>query len=160
MPYIYALIDPRDEAVRYIGKASDVRVRYQQHCCRSTLQRARTHKERWLAALDDAGHKPVVAVLAEVSEEDWSDLERAYIATARQIGYPLTNGDEGGLGGQTGPEKPIRYMKRLIAKTYTDLLKMGFADHAKRVAAMMRRKQAERPDVFPKKWATVGLVAN
>jgi len=59
---IYALIDPRDNAVRYIGCAIDTEERFKQHL----KDRGNTPKCKWLAELRQCGLLPKLEVLEVV----------------------------------------------------------------------------------------------
>lgn len=97
---IYGLKDPRTDRLRYVGKATDVKKRVQNHCCPSRLNGA-THRQRWLRNLIEAGLKPEVLILETVSEEDWQEAERRWIAHYREVGDDLVNFLDGGEGGAT-----------------------------------------------------------
>ena len=47
--YIYYLIDPRDNVVRYVGKSANPERRYKQHL--SKLDKLMTPKRRWIEEL-------------------------------------------------------------------------------------------------------------
>jgi hypothetical protein len=92
--FIYALIDPRTEAVRYVGKADDPQKRLHGHL----LCRGVGHKQSWLKNLRAAGLAPVLGVLEECAQDVWQDRERHWIAAYREAGAPLTNRTAGGDG--------------------------------------------------------------
>lgn len=93
--YIYGLYDPRDGALRYVGKSNKPRLRYWMHMDES----GGTHKNRWIASLVRAGHRPELRILEEIApSDDWQDRERWWIQAARESGDDLTNHESGGLG--------------------------------------------------------------
>lgn len=153
---IYALLDPDSKKVRYVGKASNPGKRLAEHLGPASL-RGRTYRSRWIASLVMQGKRPVLQILEWVPESEWSQAEKRYVAEFKSLGANLVNGDEGGLGGQTGPENRSRYLKRLMSKTYTDLIKLGQPKAANRVAKKLRALYALRPNFMPKTWETVGL---
>lgn len=153
---IYLLRDPGTYEPRYVGKAANPKKRLVQHLGPSSL-RGRTYKARWLAALVRQGKKPLLEILQWVSTQAWSGAEKHYIAEFKAMGARLTNGDAGGLGGQTGPESRARYIKRMMSKAYTDFLRLGLPDYAERHALRLRRLYALRPNSMPKTWATIGM---
>lgn len=153
---IYVLRDPDTHEPRYVGKAENPKTRYTQHLGPSSLK-GRTHKAKWLAALIRDGKKPILEVLQWVTRRQWSKAERHYIAEFKRLGARLTNGDEGGLGGQTGPENRARYVKRMLSKAYTDFIRLGRPDMAARHALKLRRLYALRPNFMPKAWERIGL---
>jgi DNA-binding XRE family transcriptional regulator len=87
--YIYALIDPRDDAVRYVGCAGDIDERLRQHMRSKNLG---LPKYRWLAELKQCGLSPRLAILETVEgylptfarEEYW-------VKKLMGSGAPLTN---------------------------------------------------------------------
>ena len=60
--YIYALIDPRDQRVRYVGQSVDPERRLAHHLTRYTSIRVWT----WTSKLRKLGLRPIVARLAQV----------------------------------------------------------------------------------------------
>lgn len=107
---IYALSDPRSPYdYRYVGRTTwAVEDRVAAHV-RSALSRLAdgswrytvTHKIAWLRALERAGCRPVVTVLATVPREDRIFEEQKWIAAIREAGHRLTNA----TGGGEGPER-------------------------------------------------------
>lgn len=90
--YIYALLDPRVEEVRYVGKSDDPDLRYIQHLSDS----GGTWKARWVRYLKTKGLRPVLKILEEVREEEWEEAERRWISYYRENGCSLTNLTDGG----------------------------------------------------------------
>ena len=93
---IYALRDPRDDTMRYIGKARDVARRYGEHCRLSNNLCTRRHVCNWLRGLLNAGFLPQLQVLEQA--QDWTEAEPRWIAAMRAAGQPLTNLADGGVG--------------------------------------------------------------
>jgi hypothetical protein len=92
---IYGLIDPNTNQIRYIGKSIRPRQRLENHC----NEKSRCHRTNWIQSLRRNGQKPRLVILAELyGQHDWRDYEKAWIAHGRQIGWPLTNGTDGGDG--------------------------------------------------------------
>jgi len=93
---IYALKDPRDGRIRYIGQTSmSLRRRMQAHLLRAPIER--THKGVWLRNLLAAGLKPVYEVLG-TGYGEWAEAERRWIREGRERGWALTNGTAVGEG--------------------------------------------------------------
>lgn len=90
---IYALIDPRDGTVRYVGKSVDVEQRVKAHLCES----GSTKKIRWIQSLKRASLTPEIIILAE-GFGSWEHVEVEWIAHFRRLGHDLTNATEGGEG--------------------------------------------------------------
>ena len=98
--YIYGLIDPRTREVRYVGKTKDLQERYRIHL----YERRKNHKCNWIQYLQQQGLKPEMVVLEKVSEVQWQKAERFWIRHFQSRGIRLTNGHEGGTGGQMTDE--------------------------------------------------------
>lgn len=100
--YIYALIDPRDMLVYYIGKTLNPRTRYYDHCNR-TIDRSRNYrynsvnpKRLWIGSLLLEGLVPIMVILDFIDTNDLRkvlDMELAYTQLAADMGMPLTNNE-------------------------------------------------------------------
>jgi hypothetical protein len=97
--YIYGLVDPRTEFVRYVGKARDPKRRYAGHLIPSQLKKV-NHRTCWLRGLLAEGLKPTMIIIEKVKKSEWKESERKWIAYYRNIpNYPaLTNICDGGEG--------------------------------------------------------------
>ena len=97
---IYALIDPRTDKVRYIGKTQySPEFRLQQHIVRASNSKFKTHKDNWLRQLLDLGLMPHVEVLDILDDSvDWESAEQWYIEEGHLQDWPLTNSTSGGAG--------------------------------------------------------------
>jgi hypothetical protein len=102
---IYALVDPRDGAWRYIGKSERGLKRPADHL-RPSYLKAKTRKNAWLKSLLAMRLRPRVEVLENLSScVGLSDAECDWIAEARRVGVNLTNGTDGGDGASGGSWK-------------------------------------------------------
>lgn len=102
--YIYGLIDPVTEQVRYVGKSQRPRERLANHL----NERKPCHRTNWLQSLKRQGLRPKLVILAEVYPiAPWQPAEQAWIQYAREQGWPLTNSTDGGDGvpGLSGESK-------------------------------------------------------
>lgn len=90
---VYALVDPRDDQVRYVGKSVNVAVRVKAHL----NDRGSTRKARWLQLLLREALAPEVVIL-EMGTGDWERAEVKWIAHFRSTGCDLTNATAGGEG--------------------------------------------------------------
>ncbi len=73
--YIYALVDPRTDAVRYIGASQKPRKRVM-----AAKHTKGKHKRAWVAELEALGQKPVLRIIEAVSSgDDWEERERHWI---------------------------------------------------------------------------------
>lgn len=91
---IYALIDPRDGAVRYIGKANDSAKRLKSHIRDARREARRTPVYAWIRKIVSMGMMPSFRVLE--TTDDWKEAERRHIAEARARGERLLNVADGG----------------------------------------------------------------
>ncbi len=89
---IYALKDPSNGEVRYVGKTNDLRVRINQHL----QDRSQSHKSRWLRPLSEPPSVEVLEILD--ADANWPERERYWIAHYRSLGARLTNLTDGGEG--------------------------------------------------------------
>ena len=96
--YIYALLEPNTETIRYIGWAIDVFVRYKRHFHKSELDKV-CHRTNWIKSLLTIGKKPLVQVIEKVSFYEWSNREKYWIKYYKDLGYDLVNSTPGGDGG-------------------------------------------------------------
>ena len=97
---VYALLDPRDGAMRYVGKTHrTARRRLRRHLAPCYLK-GQTHKERWIRSLLRAGVEPGITILETCETASaTATAERAHIARLRSAGARLTNVTPGGDGG-------------------------------------------------------------
>lgn len=92
---IYALTDPRDGTVRYVGKSKRPQRRLAEHKGRGADNPWRA---RWIAEVRAAGYEPGLRILEWCSESEWKERERHWEAVFRSQGEPLTNLAECGKG--------------------------------------------------------------
>jgi len=108
--FIYALIDPFELAIRYIGQSIRPKERLQNHC----VEQSRTWRTNWIRSVVRRGRRPILTILDVVpAGVDWRPIEREWIATAKRVGCALTNCTEGG-DGVPGLPPEIRARLRLV----------------------------------------------
>jgi group I intron endonuclease len=88
--YIYSLIDPVTEEIRYIGKTINPSQRLCAHI-RSGYKKG-NHKECWIYGLLEKNLKPKMHIIEECLNDTWTEREKYYIRTTPN----LTNHTEGG----------------------------------------------------------------
>ncbi len=98
--YIYGLVDPRSNKVRYVGVAASPYHRLyghlHEHINNPELD---TYKVRWIKKLIGLGTPPRMVILETLPREGWEVREKWWIAHYRHIhGNALTNSTEGGEG--------------------------------------------------------------
>jgi hypothetical protein len=107
--FIYALLDPDTDEVRYIGKADNPNKRLRRHL--GFFEPTATYKQNWLKSLISKQQQPSIKILEEVDKEDWQDAERKWIKHYREQGARLTNKASGGNGGWNGLSEEGRLRK-------------------------------------------------
>ena len=94
--FIYALIDPRDNNIKYIGKSNNPLNRYKNHF--NSARDKNTHKRNWINQLRSNGYRPELLVIDEVNLEEWVFWECFYISLYKSYGFKLVNYTSGGDG--------------------------------------------------------------
>lgn len=94
--FIYSLSDPRTNQVRYIGKTNNPSARLSGHISYSVTG----EKSRWIAELKAIGLRPIMNILEETTEEQWSVREQHWIAKTKESNCALLNIQAGGGGNQ------------------------------------------------------------
>ena len=116
MSKIYALIDPRDDQVRYIGKTkNELKVRLRGHLEKSRNLNNKWHVANWIRSLEAEGLIPKIVEIDDLPDSEIDEAEIRYIREYRELGYDLTNNTLGGDGGITGPgfSSPERLRKAM-----------------------------------------------
>lgn len=90
---IYALLDPRDRQVRYVGMTKNPAQRMARHLVEAR-RKGRTKRLEWVRSLVIAGVEPEMIEVERTS--DWHEAEQFWIAYFRAMGADLVNGNEGG----------------------------------------------------------------
>jgi len=98
-PYtVYALQDPRDGAVRYVGFTADAQRRLGRHIRDARSSKGHNHRVNWIKALLKEGLEPSMVVVETGIGDNWADKERGWIRFFLDLGCRLTNGTDGGDG--------------------------------------------------------------
>lgn len=95
--YIYKLVDPTTEEVRYIGKTNNknLKIRFNGHM----YQANKNNKLKlycWIRKLKASGLEPKIELLETANSNNWEDRERYWISYFRDTGN-LTNISDGGV---------------------------------------------------------------
>lgn len=93
--YIYGLIDPRNQQLRYIGVTKNPAARRRAH---RRLQHTKDKRSSWITSLRKKGLKPEFFIIEETDEINWIDTEVFWINYFRYIGSDLLNMVAGGVG--------------------------------------------------------------
>jgi group I intron endonuclease len=112
--FIYGLIDPRTNKIRYVGKTNNLKQRLFDHTRRS--KHKTTYKDKWISSLLEIGLKPIIIILEECGD-DWAEREIYHISLYENL-TNLTKGGEG-LNGYIFTEKH----KKNISENHHDVSK-------------------------------------
>lgn len=106
--YVYALVDPSNHEIRYVGRAYDPKSRYKGHL-RGALKLAddglvgKTYCKHWMRSLLAKELKPILQILEECDGVEQVCLQEDYwIEHYRSQGHRLTNIAKGGLAPMAG----------------------------------------------------------
>lgn len=113
MIFIYGLFDPRNYQLRYIGKTKHTMgIRISQHIHEAKKDN-KTHKDKWIQSLLRDGIKPSFEILEECTEENWEEIEQAWIADCYKLGLKLTNQTIGGDGMKAGRKLSPEHIEKI-----------------------------------------------
>ena len=118
--YIYALIDPDTDEVRYVGKTENLRKRLTEHC---NITKVKTAKDKWVASLIMQGKRPKMTVLKECTPDTWQESEKRLIAHYRSVSPLVVNTSDGGFG-----NKQSLYPSKLSIIAITDEMRQRIKD--------------------------------
>lgn len=140
--YIYGLIDPESQQIRYIGKSIRPRERLRDHM----NEISNCHRSHWLRRLRARGQMPELVILEEIRGEwPWQEAERYWIARAKALGWPLVNNTNGGDGVEGLPiETRQRMAKVWIGRKHRPetLRKLREARRARSTSDETRKKMS------------------
>jgi len=84
MIFIYALVDPAELTIKYVGQSHDLNLRLRQHWTQD--------HNRWMLDLRKKGKKPFIIVLEKILQHDNSDIaEEKWIKILFENGIDLVN---------------------------------------------------------------------
>jgi predicted GIY-YIG superfamily endonuclease len=118
--YIYALVNPEDDSVFYVGKANRLQARLANHLSLSDSDGNR-HKKNKIKKIKQRGFLPELKVLEKCLQSEWKSREKHWIAYGRSNGWPLTNIVNGGEGATWN------YWEQ-VAAPYMNPTRQDFAD--------------------------------
>ena len=96
---IYGLVDPRDEKIKYIGKANNSYNRLKGHIYECKKENKTNNKKvNWIKTLVKLGLKPELEILDEVEESNWQFWEQWWIELFKSWNFDLKNSTKGGDG--------------------------------------------------------------
>lgn len=117
--FIYALRDPRQQAIRYVGVVRD---RKREQGLKAVAERLKEHLQdarrranrpvcKWLKRLLDDGFEPILEVIDQGSGDGWEEAEIRHIADHRANGHRLLNLMPGGARREYGEAKGLTQEK-------------------------------------------------
>lgn len=108
--YIYALIDPESEEIRYIGKSIRPEQRLQNHINEPPTN---CHRSHWIQSLKVRGLRPELIIIEEIRGAwPWQESERYWIKRCLAAGMRLTNNTSGGDGVSDLPPETREKMRK------------------------------------------------
>lgn len=130
--YIYGLIDPFTEELRYIGKSIQPKQRLANQC----NEHASTYRCHWIQSILSKGKRPKQVIIEVIAESgNWQEREKYWIAKYRAEGYKLVNSTDGGDGVvNLPPESKARIINAWIGRKHKPetLLKLSRARKGKK----------------------------
>lgn len=133
--YIYGLVDPETNKIRYIGKTINPKYRLSGHINESL--KTRTHKCSWIRNLLKRNLKPILKIIEICSLENFEEREAYHISL---YGFnELTNSDERGQGNKSRRRELIENAKYKNKKVYQYRLSGEFIKEYKSVREASRR---------------------
>lgn len=175
--YIYALRDPRDWRIRYIGKTVqkwEMRLRdHIRQAKRLSPETRETRHDRWINRLQEKNLKPRLELLEIVPDEDSIAAEKKWIAELKEYGHDLVNGNSGGAGcprgksagfGKWTQERKLRHSRILTGRKKSEEVKKRIREtnlkfwrdnphtneHKKKISDAIKKKWAEMPQEIRK----------
>lgn len=142
--FIYVLIDPETQEVRYVGKANNPQVRFGSHL----RDKQNTHKTNWIRKLQSKGLKPLMEVIEEVPYEQWKEREMFWIAFYQAQGCNLTNSTGGGDGHDLAPESRAKISAAAKARK-----REPFSEEWRRKLGDIARGKKQSPEHVAKRTA-------
>jgi hypothetical protein len=114
MATIYTLEDPTTNEIKYVGVTiRTLRKRLYDHCSNYYLKNLNHRTATWIKSLKKNNLKPIIKILAEVSNENRYDEEVFYIELLKSWGFNLKNHTNGGSGGCTFKRKPFKHTEEV-----------------------------------------------
>jgi group I intron endonuclease len=93
--YIYILIDPRDNLIKYVGKTINPSVRFNTYIKQAKKGKRNNLVINWVKSLLKLDLKPNMEIMDEIDGE-WEWLEQYWISQFKTWGFTLKNMTEGG----------------------------------------------------------------
>ncbi len=115
--YIYVLIDPRTNLVKYVGKTINPKIRFRTYIKQAKKGKRNNLVINWVKSLLKSDLEPKMEIIDEI-EGEWEWLEQYWISQFRVWGFELKNMTDGGdANPMDNPEVRLKisnHMKNLI----------------------------------------------
>lgn len=146
--YIYVLIDPRTQQVRYVGKTNKPKERLHKHIQSARLIKKPNRNMSWVKSLLNVDLKPIMEVIDTVNDNDWKFWEMHYISLYKSWGFKLNNHTNGGDCGPTISRKWTEAEKQAASKRTTGKGN-GFYNkkHSNETIKLLSQKSSERQSI-------------
>lgn len=135
--FIYSLSDPNTNEIRYIGKANNLKYRLWSHIHEAKHDLRNQHKCNWIKTLLNEGKKPVIAIVEEVSIDNWQACEIYWISQYTAWGFNLINKTKGGECGVISEN-----CKKALSLSKKRGHVKGTFKHSEETKALIREKRA------------------
>jgi len=86
--YIYVLVDPNTDDIRYVGKSKNPQTRMTDHI---NGHGRGAKKYMWVDSLVENNQKPLLRILEKCDESEVRERERYWIKYFNNMGFDLTN---------------------------------------------------------------------
>lgn len=141
--FIYVLLDPRTNEIRYVGKADCPDGRLSRHL----KEKGRTHRHNWLANLRVVGLIPTMRVIEECPKTEWAEREAFWIAHYRALGCDLVNLCSGGNGAPgISPSVETRHKLSIALKRNHALHPRTFSAEARHKISVLHKGSKRPPE--------------
>lgn len=149
--YIYGLLDPRNNTLRYVGQTvQSLESRLKHHVKPCEIKKI-NYKCQWLKGVIRSGFKPKIILIQEcLSVHELNEAEVFYIEYFKYIGANLVNSTPGGMGAPIGNKNSLDHRhseesKRKIGQSSVgrknNLGKSWSNDHKRKIALNNPRRK-------------------
>ncbi len=116
--YIYILIDPISQEVRYVGKSINPEVRLRKHISEAKNSNTNNHRVNWIKNLLRQNLKPKMEIIDTI-DDNWEWLEEYWVSQLKTWGFNLVNSTNGG-------ENPPSWKGRTHSDEYKEIRRQKF----------------------------------